>query len=198
MIKLKRFCLHWKSSRPWREAPLGLLSFRCHYLSFKTWKTYKNPSTSLLTLFSFLCTWHSHCFVFTGRNWLCLLSLKAFSTWIKKWIHNWRKTLACSLCFKGKCKILSLHWEKRTCSLRLHPGLLALTNIPVAKQMVSLARLGVSLRIQLLLVPCVLASEAQPWTLLPRSWEYCPGTGNNWQTRLPRRPEGDAQLARRP
>lgn len=69
--------------------------------------------------------------------------------------------------------------EKREPVPRFHPGLLALTNIPVVKQMVSLAHLEVSLRIQLLLVPCVLASEAQPWTLLRRSWEYCPGMGNN-------------------
>lgn len=159
---------------------------------------HKTHFTSLLTLFSFLCTRHSYCFVLTVTDWLSLLSLKASSTWIKKWKPQLEKNSSAFISFKGNCKILLVHREKRTLSLWLHLGLVALTNIPVVKQMVSLAHLGVSLRIQLLLVPCVLASEAQPWTLLPRSWEYCPGMGNNWQTRLPRRPEGGARLARHP
>lgn len=159
---------------------------------------HKTSSTSLLTIFSFLCTRHSYCFAITVTDWLSPLSLKASSTRIQKWKPQLEENSRVFLSLKGNCKILLLHREKRTCSLWLHPALLALTNIPVVKQMVSLARLGVSLRIQLPLVPCVLASEAQPWTLRPRSWECCPGRGNNWQTRLPRRPEGGARLARRP
>lgn len=159
---------------------------------------HKPPSTSPLTIFSFLSTRHSYCFVFTVTNWLSLLSPKASSTWIKKWKPQLEENSRVFIGFKGNCKIPLQHREKRTCSLWLHPGLLALTNIPVVKKMVSLARLEVSLRIQLLLVACVLASGAQPWTLLPRSWEYCPGTGNNWQTRLPQRPEGGARSALHP
>lgn len=157
---------------------------------------HKSLFTSLLALFSFLCTRHNYCFVFTVTNWLSLLRLPPRG--LKKWKPQLEENSSVFTSFKGHCKILFSHREKRICSLWFHPGLLTLTNIPAVKQMVCLAHLGVSLRIQLLLVPCVLASEAQPWTLLPRSWEYCPGRGNNWQTRPPRRPEGGVRLARCP
>lgn len=79
---------------------------------------------------------------------------------------------------------------------RVHLGLGTLTNVPGGKQMIFLVNLGVSLRFQLLRGPCVLVSGAQPWMILPHSWECCPGKENSWQTHLPPRRWEGAPLVR--
>lgn len=71
---------------------------------------HKTLFTSLLALFSFLCTRHNYCFVFTVTNWLSLLRLPPRG--LKSENHNWRKILVCSQVSKDTVKSSS-HTEKR-------------------------------------------------------------------------------------